>query len=235
MSKTSSAVVVGVFTLVTPALAAAHISLGAAPAFADTTQEITFGVGHGCDNLWDTFSVQVDIPASVTTVRAIPSDFGKVTVIRNTANIITGVKWEKLSNADLQDGDTNYYKLGLRIKVPNQPFTRLLFPTHQVCRSADGKVEKPVDWVAETDSHDENGPKPAPSLNILPPREKGWNKYTVPVAITDLKQYFGDALIVWKGNAAYSPGANTVGQIKSTADVTELTSLAANDVVWVKY
>ncbi|WP_394831135.1 DUF1775 domain-containing protein [Pendulispora rubella] len=235
MSKTSSAVVVGVFTLVMPALAAAHISLGAAPAFADTTQEITFGVGHGCDNKWDTFSVQVDIPPSVTTVRAIPSDFGKVTTTRDSANVVKSIKWEKLSNAELQDGDPNYYKLGLRIKVPNQPFTRLLFPTHQVCRSADGKTEKSAEWVAETDSPDENGPKAAPALVILPPREKGWNKYTVPAAVADLKPFFGDALIVWKGNSAYSPGANTLGQIKSTADVTELTSLAAGDVVWVKY
>ena len=234
MSKTSSAFIVGVFTLAVPALATAHISLGSAPGLADSTQEITFGVGHGCDKL-DTFSVLVDIPASVTTVRAVPSDFGKVSTVRDAANVVKGIKWEKLSNAELQDGDPNYYKLSLRIKVPNQPFTRLLFPAHQVCRSADGKTEKTVDWAAETESSGETGPEPAPALFILPARDKGWNKYTVPVAIPDLKSYFGDALIVWKGNAAYSPNANTLSQIKSTADVTELTSLAANDVVWVRY
>ena len=61
--------------------------------------------------------------------------------------------------------------------------------------------------------------EPAPALTVLPARQPGWNKYTVPVAVADLKPLFADAQIVWKDSAAYSANANTVAQIAGTAGV----------------
>ena len=58
-----------------------------------------------------------------------------------------------------------------------------------------------------------------------------------PKQIDDIKDLtiFKDALIVWRGNAAYSANPNTVAQIKAEAGVTELTELKANDEIWVRY
>jgi uncharacterized protein YcnI len=215
----------------TSAVASAHISIASGPAFAGTSQEIAFGVGHGCSGL-DTYSVTIEIPPSVTTVRTETSDFGPVTVTKDAANIITAVTWQK-PDASLLDEDTAYYKLVLRIKVPNNPFTALRFPAHQTCRSKDGTTTTTVDWVA--DEATDGGAEPAPKLVILPPRMPGWNKFAVPAAISDLAAFFGDALIVWRGSAAYSANPNTTDQIAKTAGVTPLSALAANDEIWVKY
>ena len=72
-------------------------------------------------------------------------------------------------------------------------------------------------------------------LVILPTRKPGWNKYVVPQAVPDVAALFGDAQIVWKGTAAYSPSPTTTELIAATSGVTALTSLAANDEIWVKY
>ena len=53
--------------------------------------------------------------------------------------------------------------------------------------------------------------------------------------IDNLSLFFGDAAIVWKGDAAYSSNPVTVEAIGSTPDVTELGSLAEGDEIWVKY
>ena len=76
--------------------------------------------------------------------------------------------------------------------------------------------------------------EPAPEL-VMPARKTGWNKYPVPQAVSDLAAPFGDAQIVWKGAAAYSANPATVELIAATSGVTPLTSLAANDEIWVKY
>jgi hypothetical protein len=77
---------------------------------------------------------------------------------------------------------------------------------------------------------------PAASLNLVPARSSGWNKYTVPVAVPDLKMFFKDAAIVWKGSAAYSLNAETAALIETTPGVTPLAgALAVGDVLWVKY
>jgi periplasmic copper chaperone A len=212
--------------------ARAHISVASGPGFANATQEITFGVGHGCEGL-DTYTVKIDIPASVTSVRALPGDFGKATAQTDAAGLVTSVTWQR-RDADLLDVDTNYYKLVLRLKVPNQPFTRIFFPAHQTCKNSAG-MTKVVDWVATGAIPDGGMDEPAPALNILPARVTGWNKFTVTAAVTDLAGTFGDALIVWKGTAAYSSNPNTAALIKTTSGVTALSSLAANDEIWVKY
>lgn len=217
-----------------PLIAEAHIGI-AGPAVANSTQELTFEVGHGCENA-DTVKLVIDIPAAVTTVRAVPSDFGKVTVSRDATNKVVSVTWEKPAGAEPLQFDDNFYKFGLRVKVPNTPFAPLYFPAHQTCRKADGSLLPVVDWVGQTqtDGHG-SGVNPAPVVAIMPPRTPGWNKYTVPAAVTDLSQIFGDAEIVWKGTAAYSANAATVEQIKATPGVTELTALGAGDEIWVKY
>lgn len=213
-----------------PALADAHISIASGPAFANTTQEISFGVGHGCEGS-DTYSVRIEIPAGVTSVRALTSDFGRATVEKDAAQNVVAVSWTKPVE-DVIPGDDNYYKLVLRFKVPDKPFTTLHFPTHQTCRTADGGTLT-TDWVAveETDG----GAEPAPVLKIVPARRAGWNKWTVPNDIADLAVFFSDAQIVWKDNQAYSANPTTAELIGSTPDVEALSELAAGDEIWVKY
>jgi hypothetical protein len=232
MNRTGQALLIGTAISLTAAMADAHIEVASGPGFANTSQEIVFGVGHGCAGM-DTSSVKIEIPAAVTSVRAETSDFGKVTVEKDAAGIVTAVVWTK-PDSELVDGDPNYYKLTLRIRVPNAPFTTLFFPTHQTCKGTDGGTAV-SDWVATMPSPDGGGPEPAPALRIVPARVAGWNKITVPIAVTDLGAFFKDALIVWKGNSAYSSNALTAELITKTTGVTALTSLAANDEIWVKY
>ena len=206
-----------------PAVAAAHISVASGPGFANTTQEITFGVGHGCAGA-DTYRVRVEIPAGVTSVRPLRSDFGKVSVEKDAAGTITAVSWQK-ADADALDADLAYYKLVVRLKVPDQPFTTLFFPAQQTCRAADGTMST-VDWkMLPTDPVVDGGTdEPAPALVVLPARKPGWNKFVVAQAVPDVAALFGDAQIVWKGSAAYSANPATAELIAATPGVTALTA-----------
>ena len=218
-----------------PGVARAHISIASGPGFANTTQEITFGVGHGCAGA-DTYRVRIEIPADVLSVRPMRSDFGKVSVEKDTAGTITAVNWQK-AEADALDADLAYYKLVVRLKVPNKPFTTYFFKAHQTCRAMDGTLST-VDWtMLPTDPVVDGGAtdEPAPTLVVLPARQPGWNKFVVAQAVADVSTIFSDAQIVWKGTAAYSANPNTAALITSTSGVTALTSLAANDEIWVKY
>jgi uncharacterized protein YcnI len=214
--------------------AQAHVSIASGVATANTTQEITFGVGHGCAGA-DTARVRVEIPAGVTSVRPETSDFGKTSVEKDATGAITAVVWQK-ADADVLEADTQYYKLVVRLKVPNAPFTTVLFPAHQTCRAADGTVST-VDWAAlPGDPAPATGESaPAPGVAIVPARIAGWNKVVVPQEVPALATFFADAQIVWKGAAAYSANPATVELITATPGVTPLTSLSANDTVWVKY
>lgn len=217
-------------------VAEGHISIASGPAFADSSQEVVFGVGHGCSGS-DTFRVRVEIPPGVTSVRPMRSDFGTTSVELDGSNNVTAVTWQK-DVSDALPADINYYKLTIRLKAPNTPFTKLYFLAHQTCRDAGGNLLPPVDWIGlPTTQVPEGGtaPEPAPALTIMPTRIPGWNKYTIPVAIPDVSAFFKDALIVWKGSSAYSGNANTLAQIKAEPGVTELKSLAIGDEVWVKY
>lgn len=232
--------------LLAPTLASAHVGISSGPGFANSTQEISFSVGHGCTDAngapSDTSSVTIDIPAGVTSVRAVPNAFGKVTVTKATVNnvtTVTSVTWTK-TPGDVIAADDNFYKLVLRLKVPNAPFTTVYFPTHQTCTTGTGTVLPVVDWVATAPNPSEDAgaaAEPAPALNVLPARTPGWNKVTVPVAVPadKLASWFGDAQIVWKGTAAFSVNAATLEQIKTTAGTTVLAALAAGDEIWVKY
>jgi uncharacterized protein YcnI len=217
-----------------PSIARAHVSVASGPGFANTTQEITFGVGHGCAGA-DTTRVRIEIPTGVLSVRPLRSDFGKVSVEKDAAGTITAVSWQK-PDADFLDADLAYYKLVIRLKVPDQPFTTVYFPAHQTCRAMDGTMST-VDWkMLPTDPVVDGGTdEPAPALTVLPARRPGWNNYVVAQAVPDVSKLFGDAQIVWKGTAAYSANPTTAELIGSTPGVTALTALAANDEIWVKY
>lgn len=220
--------------------ARAHISVASGVGFADATTEVTFGVGHGCND-HDTYKVVIEIPAGVTGLRTLTSDFGPATVEKDAAGNVTKVTWQK-PLANLLPADTAYYKLVARMKLPNKPFSTLYFPIHQTCRDMAG-AEEVVDWVGlPTDAPVPDGGaerEPAAALRIVPPRVPGWNKYTLPagvnIAAVDLPIYFVNALIVWKGTAAYSPNANIAARVGTTSGVTALTSLAAGDEVWVRF
>lgn len=222
----------------TTSLVLAHVSVSSGVAAANTTQEVAFGVGHGC-NGDDTFTVRIQIPAGVTSVRTLNSDFGKATVETDAVSgNVTAVTWQK-TDADLLPKDTGYYKLVLRLKPPNAPFTKLFFPATQTCKSATGTLTV-VEWKATTPQNPDAGmvDEPAPELFLIPARKAGWNKFTVTAAIAeaDLAKYFGDAVILWRGSEAYSANATTTTQIMATSGVTKLTGgLAPSQEIWVRY
>jgi len=211
--------------------AQAHVSLASGPGAAAKTQKITFGVGHGCEGL-DTVKVRVEIPAGVTSVRPLFSDFGRPTVIKN-GTTITAVEWAK-ADGDRLDGDDAYYEISIRARVPDAAFTQLQFNVTQTCRDAAGNpVTVPWDQGPGTTTGN-----PAPLLVVTPAHTPGWNQITVgrTVAAKDLPLYFADAQIVWRGTAAYSPNAGTMTQIGQTQGVTVLSSdLAAGEEIWVRY
>jgi periplasmic copper chaperone A len=217
-----------------PAVAEAHVSIASGPGFANATQEIVFGVGHGCAGA-DTYKVRVQIPAGVTSVRPLRSDFGKVSVEKDDAGTITAVVWQK-AEADALDADIAFYKLVVRLKVPDAPWKPIYFPAEQTCRAAGGAMSV-VNWAGlpPTTPVDGGEDEPAPALQVLPARKPGWNRYVVTQAVPDLSVLFADALVVWKGTAAYSANPATVELIRGTYGVTVLSSLVANDEIWVKY
>jgi periplasmic copper chaperone A len=217
--------------LLSSGVALAHVGMSS-PGFANQTQVLTFSVGHGCEGA-DTSKIEVTIPDGVTSLRAVPNVFGKVVVNRDDTDIVKSVVW---TNAAPIASDDNYYQLQIRAKLPDAPFTTLLFPTRQTC-VVDGK-DVVVDWKATAEeaegSAEGEGPQPAPAISILPVRQPGWNKFTVEKKLTDLS-VFDDAQIVWSGDAAYSSNAATQEQIKSEDGVSELTEIAAGAEIWVKY
>ena len=156
-----------------------------------------------------------------------PSAFGDAVVVTDSSGVPTSVAWTKSA---VKENDDQYYELQIRIKVPDASFTMLKFPATQVCRSSEG-VETTVEWAAGANEEGEA----APMLAILPVRAPGWNKFQVASQVDDLSAYFGDAQIVWAGDAAYSANATTMELIAAESDVQELSSLKAGTVIWVKY
>ncbi|HEX5659536.1 MAG TPA: DUF1775 domain-containing protein [Polyangiales bacterium] len=230
MNKGLSAIIATGLMLV-GGTAYAHIEIEGAGT-ANASNLTTFNVGHGCEGL-DTFSVTITIPPNITSVRAVPSGPFVPTVVKDAAGAVTSVKFEK-AESSIATGDPNFYPLQVRFKTPDAPFTTVYFPTTQVCRDAAGTNVKTTDWVATTPSATEDGPEPAPALFLLPAHSAGWNKFTVPVALTDLS-VFDDAQIVWAGNAVYSSNATTKDLIGKEPNTTALTTIAAGTEIWVKY
>lgn len=234
--------ILGLVTLVllilcsAPSVSDAHITVVSGPGFANTTQEITFGVAHGCAGT-DTYGVRIEMPPGIASARPARSDFGKVKVEKDAAGNVTAVAWQK-PDPEALDADIAYYKLVIRLKVPDLAFRTVYFLAHQTCRAADGTLSV-VDWVGlPTDPPVESGasaPEPAAALTILPARRPGWNKFVAAQPVADVAALFADAQIVWKGTAAFSANPATLELIRATSGVTALTSLAASDEIWVKY
>jgi uncharacterized protein YcnI len=213
--------------------ALAHISVSG-PAYANQNALLTFGVGHGCEGA-DTVAIEVTIPKEVTNIRAMPSGvFGTLELKTDDADVVTAVVWSKDT---ARAGDDGYYQLQLRAKMPDAPFSTVVFPTRQTCRKADG-TELVTDWKATPEeiaaAPDGGAPEPAPTLVVLPVRAPGWNKLTTKTAINDLT-IFNDAEIVWVGDAAYSSNPTTKELIAGEDDVEPLTKIAAGAEIWVKY
>jgi periplasmic copper chaperone A len=225
MKKNLSAILAAGMTLLS-GTAYAHISIQG-PGTANLSQVVTLNVGHGCENA-DTVKVTVMIPPGVTSVRPLANGVFTPTVVKDGTGAVTSVVFTK---TEFADADTNFYQLAIRLKTPDAPFTTLLLPATQVCRDANGE-KPPVEWAAPTET--ENGPEPAPALFLLPAHKTGWNKFTVPVALTDLS-VFDDAQIVWAGTAAYSSNPVTKELIGKEAGTTALTTIPANTEIWVKY
>lgn len=222
----------GFSLLATATVAEAHPTIVSGPAATAKTQKITFGVAHGCDGA-DTIKLRVEIPAGISGVRALTSDFGKPEVEKTGANV-TAVTWTKPA-ADFQLGDVQFYELVLRVRVDAPAFSTVLFPVYQTCKSAAG-VETVVPWIEAPGGTGE----PAPALVVVPSHIPGWNKIildaTTTVPEASMATYLGDALIVWRGNAAFSTNKATMDMVATTAGVTALTGdLRPNDVLWVKY
>jgi periplasmic copper chaperone A len=214
-----------------PSTAYAHVSVASGLAFANTTQEVVFGVGHGCAGA-DTSRVQIEIPAGVGSVRPVASGFGQVDVETDAAGAVVTVTWQK-SDESVLEADTQYYKLALRLKVPDRAFSTLYFPAHQTCRAPDG-TSTVVDWVG-IDEAEGGDIEPAPMLRVVPARFPGWNKFTMPSGLADLAPFFADAQIVWLGSSAYSSSPTTSELIAGTSGVSLLSKLEAGDQIWVKY
>lgn len=227
-----SAITFTVLGLLVPILAQAHVSIQSGAAFAQVSDVVIFGVGHGCegdDAALDTTSVTVEIPAGVGSVRPELSGFDEVSLKTDKTGAVVAVTWTK--QKALPD-DISYYELKLRLKAPDAPFTIIPFPTYQSCTSADGKTEAVVDWVGAPGDKDA---EPAPLLYVLPARFPGWNQFEVEKDIEDLAGFFSDAQIVWSGKSAYSVNPATVELIADTDGVSSLSKIKAGSKIWVKY
>ncbi len=205
-------------------VAVAHVSVRG-PGLANTRQVLTFFVGHGCEGA-DTYRVEVQIPAEITSLRAMPSSFGEPELVVNGDGVVTRVAWEKPT---ARNADDSFYEMKIRVAIPDMAFGTLYFPATQYCRTAGGE-ERVTEWRALPGEEGEH----APSLQILPQRRPGWNKYTSASAITDLS-VFDDAQIVWVGEAAYSASADITAMIQAEPDVDDLTQIGAGAEIWVKY
>ncbi|HEX4340520.1 MAG TPA: DUF1775 domain-containing protein [Polyangiaceae bacterium] len=222
-------------------MAGAHISL-AGPAYANSTFEASFTVGHGCENpavagtMLDTYSVTVDIPIGVTSVRAVDSTLGKA-VAAVTAGNVTSITWTK-TMSDVLSADIDFYRLPVRMKLPDAAFSIVYFNAHQICLGPNN-TQIEVDWIGTIDQttalpDGAPPPEPAPKVVLLPPRVPGWNKFSVKTAVSDLT-IFNDAEIVWAGDAAYSVNPNYTALIGTEPNTSALKAVAAGTDIWVKY
>ncbi|ARU58493.1 MAG: YcnI family protein [Pseudomonadales bacterium] len=213
----------------------AHVSVSSDTAFSASRYEIKLTVPHGCEDS-DTYRVEVQIPASLSSVRPMDSLFGKAEPIMNDAgDAIEKIVWNK-SAADVLVEDSHYYEFAIRAKLPEAEFVTLYLPTIQYCRDKSGN-ELQSEWVG-MGSHDDHGASgdeaPAPSFMIFPKRFPGWNKYTAADHLHDMS-IFSDAEIVWSGSSAYSPNPTTLEMIQGDADSVVLEQLHPGMEFWVKY
>ncbi|MFO1368450.1 MAG: hypothetical protein U1F46_05590 [Marinagarivorans sp.] len=235
----------------------------AAFAVANTSSEIVFIVGHGCNaeaepkppaNL-DTTKIDITVPAAIVTATGAASvrpshqgEFGNVTRKVNEDGSIR-FTWTKVA-APTADDD-QLYKVSIRLKTPaaasasDYAIKKYQFLATQTC-AVPGAGDYVLNWGVDS-----------PSLLVFPEKRKGFNKFTLDAttlgdfAVTGtntkaakLKSYFGDAAIVWVGKRAYSANAITSEKIDQLAkkDLTYSNlatetgvSLSADETIWVRY
>jgi uncharacterized protein YcnI len=224
VALTAATVLATCLSLVPANRASAHVDLEEL-GFAGERQILDFTVGHGCSGS-DTVSLEVRLPAEITSVRALPWAFGNADVLTNDADIPVAVVWTKPA---ARMADDQFYTVSMRVTVPDTPFQTLYFPAVQTCRSASGE-ETEVEWIGLPGDPEE----PAPALRIVPVRHPGWNRFMPTAPITDLT-LFEDAEIVWQGDAAFSSNPATMELIATEPGVTVLAAIAAGTDVWVKF
>jgi hypothetical protein len=84
--------------------------------------------------------------------------------IEDAAQNVSAVTWTK-PDANLLDSDTNYYKLVLRLKVPNQPFSTIYFWHPGGAPTSDGGLAPCLDRPNEL----ERPPSGQLPCDLLPP------------------------------------------------------------------
>ncbi|MCG8311862.1 MAG: DUF1775 domain-containing protein [Pseudomonadales bacterium] len=192
----------GLATLTLSSSVLAHVTVTSDTGFANAYYQVDLAIPHGCSGA-DTHRVEVSIPSSLTSIRAVLGDLGYASFETDseTGNV-TKIIWDKPLD-DLLAADSHTYNISFRTQLPDAPFTTLHFPTVQYCQNEMGD-EYVSEWVG-SGGHDHSGGNdstlPAPSLFIYPQRNSGWNKYVAPDHLHDIS-IFNDAEIVWKGNAA---------------------------------
>lgn len=222
----------------------AHVSVVSAPVFADKTGVVELAVPHGCtvgDAHLDTLRVDVILPASLTNIRPVYGELGNVSITTegSGASAVTKLVWSKPAGTGLP-GDTHYYSVKFRARMPNAPFSQIALPTTQYCQHGDEEVSVSWDQVNSSE-HDHGGSastgdNPAPILVVYPVRYPGWNRYTTAAGqhLHDMR-IFKDAEIVWWNNAAYSSNPVTQAMITADPDVTPLSEIHDDATFWVKY
>jgi uncharacterized protein YcnI len=226
-------------SLVASPLALAHVSfykdINNIPV-TEKTIIATLNVPHGCKGL-DTNKIEVKMPTDMQLAGIMPmhSIFGKAKIIKDNTGKITTLVWEQKAE-DIQIADSHLYQISFRVTLAKinpditqkpialTPFTTVGFETTQYCGNNNDLTEV---WTGAN----------TPTLYILPARNLGWNKYTVPSAL-DLttsfgKKFFEDAAVVWKGKEGHSANSSTMDLIKKNA--TELKQIPAGSEIWVKY
>ncbi len=200
--------------------------------YAGATYFATINVGHGCEvvgiaDKFDTEKLEIEIPenAQTTSTRPLDASWGKAQIVK-TGSAITKLVWSKAPGVTPESSDSYLYRVNFNVKMPSTPWATLKFKATQTCHN--GTAETYQVWDGAE----------GPTLYVLPARQPGWNKYTIPAGITlDLSTptaagtpFFKDAQIVWSGNAAYSPNTETASRITD-----KLTTIPAGAEIWVKY
>lgn len=223
MNKHSATLIASSVLLLGAAQAAqAHISFTNATVYANKSFVVTANIPHGCEDQslvkHDTIRVEMTLPAAITNARPADAAWGAASVTTNGGGN-TVLVWEKTTAPTLAQ-DTNFYQVTFRATAPNTPLVALELDTTQFCEGGTQTV-----WAASAGLE-------APVLNVLPARVPGWNKYTAQadIDLATITAFFGDALIVWSNNAAYSANPNTAALI-----TTPLTAIPAGQDYWVKY
>ena len=273
MNKTTLALLVSGLTLAGSAFAHVGVMNNTLPisaagqagfTVANTTSEIVFVVGHGCNaeavptppaNL-DTTKIQITVPAAIVTATGAasvrPSNQGEFGNVQRETLSDGSIKftWSKVAAPTAEDDQ--FYKVSIRLKTPaNTSATDVAIKKYQFLATQVCAVPNSSDYVLDW------GTANSPTLLSFPEKRKGFNKYTLDASTlsdftvtgsgtkaSKLKSYFGDAAIVWAGKRAYSPNANTAAKIDAlaTKDFTYSNlgtetgvSLAVDETIWVKY